>query len=407
MKIGILAYHSAYNFGANLQVLSTVAFLNNNGFEARVINWIAKDMEEAYDRSTPPLQIEAHKSFLQNYLPCTRLCRNAAEVAQTIDDEGMELIIVGSDAVLRHKPFLASLHISKKGIKRLRSSSSFLYPNPLWGEFIPLLKSNIPVVVMSGSSQNTEFKYIFGKMRRKMGKSLSQFRSITVRDEWTKNMVKYLTHGKIDPLVTPDPVFAYNQNVSRQYSKEYLIEKFNLPERYILVSFRTPNSVPLDWLKQFDQIAREHQFECIALTMPKGINFSHPFKHKIDAPLCPKEWYALIQHSSGYVGENMHPIVIALHNAVPFFAFDSYGFIRYKFFVNEKSSKTYDILHRAGFPEYRTTILGRKVRFPSPEGVLDRLINFDVDKCRRFSTQQTNRYNLMMQELLQFNPELV
>ena len=43
MKIGILTYHSVYNFGANLQVLSTVGYLKNNGFEPIVINWIPED----------------------------------------------------------------------------------------------------------------------------------------------------------------------------------------------------------------------------------------------------------------------------------------------------------------------------------------------------------------------------
>ena len=42
MNIGILAYHSACNYGANLQVLSTVGYLKRNGHNPIVINYETK-----------------------------------------------------------------------------------------------------------------------------------------------------------------------------------------------------------------------------------------------------------------------------------------------------------------------------------------------------------------------------
>ena len=45
MRIGLLAYHSAINFGATLQLLSTYMFFKNNGYEPIVINWVASDLE--------------------------------------------------------------------------------------------------------------------------------------------------------------------------------------------------------------------------------------------------------------------------------------------------------------------------------------------------------------------------
>lgn len=38
----------------------------------------------------------------------------------------------------------------------------------------------------------------------------------------------------------------------------------------------------------------------------------------ISIPLNPIDWYALIKYSKGYIGERMHPIVVSLHNSVPF-----------------------------------------------------------------------------------------
>lgn len=402
MKIGILTFHSAYNFGANLQIQSTVEYLKNNGHEPRVINWIAKDMEERYDRSTPPAQIEVHKHFLKNHLPCTDLCRNEKEVAEVIDREKLDGVIIGSDAVLQHKTFLASLQISKKGIKRQFTSSAFLYPSPFWGNFIPLLKKRIPVSVLSASSQNTQYHYIRGRLKKKINNSLKQFELITVRDEWTKKMIEYLTKRKVTPSITPDPVFGYNQNVKKQFTKEQILEKFDLPEKYFLITIRTLNTIPKEWLDSFQTLAQKHNITCVALTMPKGMKFEHNFPKAITTPLCPKEWYSLIKYSSGYIGENMHPIVIALHNAVPFFAFDSYGIVRFRRFANEKSSKTYDILSRAGFLENYRSILGKRHIIPSPEHVINKIFSFDSEKCKQFSQTQLGSYNAMMQKILSF-----
>src|SRR5450759_3170891 len=102
MKIGILTYHSVYNFGANLQVLSTVGYLKNNGFEPIVINWMPVDLEARYNRTVPSIQAEAHKKFVRNYLPCTKLCRDEIDISNVIADQEIKGVLIGSDAVLQH-----------------------------------------------------------------------------------------------------------------------------------------------------------------------------------------------------------------------------------------------------------------------------------------------------------------
>lgn len=85
----------------------------------------------------------------------------------------------------------------------------------------------------------------------------------------------------------------------------------------------------------------------VVLTMPNEMTFEHPFSRTIESPLSPLEWYNLIKYSSGYIGK-ICIIVIALHYSVPFYAFDTYNIVKYKFFVNKKSSKIYDIVDRPG-----------------------------------------------------------
>jgi polysaccharide pyruvyl transferase WcaK-like protein len=401
MKIGILTYHSVYNFGANLQVYSTVGYLKNNGFEPVIINWVPEDLEERYNRTIPKVQIEAHKNFIEKNLPLTEICRTDNDLANVISKHNIKGIITGSDAVLQHVHFLSRIHLSKKGIiLRKKPAVDVLFPNPFWGSFIPLLVEKIPVVIMSASSQNANFRLFRGRLRKRMSNSLKQFKSITARDEWTKNMIMYLTYNLIVPEITPDPVFAYNQNILEQYSKEDLARKFSLPEKYILISFRNRKCVNMEWLSSFQTMAENHNLSCIVLPMPDGIKFDHPIKNVIDIPLSPEEWYGIIKYSSGYIGENMHPVVVALHNSIPFYAFDSYGIVRFKYFVNEKSSKVYDILSKAGFPEKRIGILGRGYRPPQPGAVFKELIDFDLQKCESFSISQQKKYNAMMDNII-------
>lgn len=403
MKIGILTYHSVYNFGANLQALSTVGYLKNNGFEPIVINWIPKDLEVRYARTIPLVQADAHKKFINDYLPCSNICRNENDIIQVIENQNIRGIIIGSDAVLQHITLFSRIHLSKKGITiSPKPGTDVIFPNPFWGSFIPFLKEKIPVVIMSASSQNTNFKYIKGNLKKRMNIFLNQFQFVTVRDDWTRRMVKYLTNGTLNPSITPDPVFAFNQNVIEQYSKEQILNKFNLPDRYILFSFRDMRVVSKEWLNSFQAIAKDNNFQCVALTMPEGINFEPPFSLVVKVPLCPKEWYALIKYSSGYIGENMHPIVVAIHNEVPFYSFDSYGIIKYKFFVNERSSKIYDILSQAGFLKNRISNLGKAYKCPSPEDVFIKIKDFDNTKCRLFINNQQDRYNNMMKSIISF-----
>lgn len=93
------------------------------------------------------------------------------------------------------------------------------------------------MAMMSVSSQNSEYKYFGKKLSRKMSETLSRMKYISVRDSWTRDMVVSITHDKIIPPVTPDPVFAFNENAGFLVpSEESLRKKYNLPQKYVLIS---------------------------------------------------------------------------------------------------------------------------------------------------------------------------
>ncbi|MDZ7739339.1 MAG: polysaccharide pyruvyl transferase family protein [Bacteroidales bacterium] len=401
MKIGLLTYHSVYNFGASLQLFSTISYLRKKGHEPVVINWVPHDLEKRYDSSIPEEQAMAHREFAKKNFRLTELCRTAAEVAEAVEKNKIEFIITGSDAVLQHSTLLSRLTMTSRGpVLRKKPGSDVLYPNPFWGSFIPLLKKEIPVVIMSASSQNTRYGLIRGKQRKEMAEALNRFSMVTVRDEWTRAMVRYLSYSKIRPEKTPDPVFAYNSNVDNGLTEQKLRDRFNLPGKYLLVSFRTKRCISAVWMERLKKIAGENNMECVALAMPDGIKFENNFNKSIDLPLNPEDWYALIRYSAGYIGENMHPVVVALHNGVPFYTFDSYGIVRFKFHVVGRSSKIYDILADAGLLQNRSGILSRAYKMPDPQYVMDRITGFDIEACKRFSLERQDKYEEMMERIL-------
>ena len=232
-----------------------------------------------------------------------------------------------------------------------------------------------------------------------MYERIKAYKYISVRDDWTQKMYNCISKGKVVPTVTPDPVFAFNYNVDFVPSKDVILKKFDLPEKYILFSLFNNHKINDNWTKDFKALAKEKGYECVLLSFPQGIHLNHSFDKVIDIPLDPLDWYAIIKYASGYIGHNMHPLVVAMHNSVPFYSLDNYGIAKMRLFVNEKSSKIYHILSLANFLTNRHCDLNLFSKFPSPQLILDKILKFDTEKCRSFSEAYFKKYKEMMDSI--------
>ena len=393
MKIGILTYHAACNFGANLQVLSTVEYFRRKGYDVEVINWFTDELENVYSKATSEAQRLCHEKFRWQYLPMSTRCRDEEDIASVIEKDKIEAIVIGSDAVAQHHPVLSRIIFPSRHIVSVKHiTADRLFPNPYWGSFQPLLKTRIPMAMMSVSCQNSPYHFISRKERMRMRHSVDQFAYISTRDDWTSKMFEYITEGSITPPVSPDPVFAFNYNVRFVPSEEEIREKFNLEGKYILLSFHNSHTVSLRWLDEFEIKVKSAGFECVALPFPQGIEFDNHLSHHVPLPLSPLDWYALIKYSSAYVGDNMHPIVVCLHNAVPCFSFDHYG-IKGK----ENSSKVYHIMKKYGLLDNRVSLVDN-YKMPDVDFVLLKLRSFNQSSVKNTSQVQLYSYLNMMAE---------
>lgn len=404
MNIGILTYNSVFNFGANLQAMSTAGYLRKNGFNPIFITWIPKELEERYASSVPAEQKAVHWEAKKELMQESILCRTDDDIIDVIRDSNIQGIIVGSDAVLQHFeiPFKTKLKgLFSPGHIYKRYTRDRLFPNPFWGSFYTKLEKKVPIVIMSGSSQNANYKVFKESTMREMTRNLSQYSYISVRDAWTSDMIAHITKNAIIPKVTPDPVFGFNCNVPEILeNSDSLLSRFNLPKKYLLVSFKKKVAgLDENWMKELEKEANRRGYAVYALPLPEKL-ISYGLSQQIDLPISPLEWYALIVNSSGYIGQNMHPIVVSLHNANPFFSFDYYG-LKKDVDQNDNSSKIAHILAVAGFPDYRLSSVGGEISITVNE-VLDKIERFDVNKCKGFSNRYLESYISMMSDITKF-----
>lgn len=405
MKIGLLAYHAVCNFGAMLQLLSTYMFLKNHGHEPVIINWVAKDLENYYAQNTPISQIENQLKLRLQLWKETALCRTIKDVANIISNEQIDAVIIGSDAVAQHHPLFERIVFPCRNIIAINSvTSDVVFPNPFWGIWTDYLDKPVPVALMSAASQDSKYKYISKKLRKQMKERIMAFSYVSVRDVDTQKMFSFITEGQCCPSVTPDPVFAFNQNAALLVpSKEELMKKYGLSGKYMLISFKNEKRcyVSQTWLNKFQDIAKHHGIQCVSLPFSTSLSAGE-LENKIALPLNPIDWYALLKYSCGYIGNNMHPIVVCIHNTVPFFSFDNYGTKHANgLFCDSSTSKIRHILKVANLLDCRIASNSLFRRTPSPEHVFNKLQTFDKAKCKNFAQGYLNKYNEMMTKILE------
>ena len=97
----------------------------------------------------------------------------------------------------------------------------------------------------------------------------------------------------------------------------------------------------------------------------------------------------------------MHPILCSLHNSVPVYAIDTYGFKsnRQEYGINPLSSKTYQIISRYNLLANYCNI-NKKSSLSSPSEVVDKILSFDKEKCTIKSLNMLKSYNAMMSNIL-------
>lgn len=399
MNIGILTFYKVANFGANIQGVSTYSYLKKIGYNPIFLNYVSvkteNSLEESYKKS---VQTKAHIDFVNSYIENqTENLYNSDDVVAAIDKYHIDAIIIGSDAVVQHHPLLSRIHKGRrKPFYIAHPAPERMFPNPFWGCGFA---DKIPTVMMSVSSQNSKYSQFSKSLKSRMFETLNNMKYISVRDTWTLNMMKAIGVNQ-DVKVTPDPVFAFNYNAGHLVPSEDDIRKrFSLPKAYVLVSLHS-QSLTLKTLDELNSMFKAAGKTCVAFPMPGGVRYQHHFDYEIKVPLSSIDWYALIKYASGYVGSNMHPIIVSLHNAVPCFSIDHWG--TKDFFnrtVRDGSSKVEHIMGVFGLKNYVKPI-DNDICYVEASVIVDAIQKFPCEHVRKVALDKYDEYLKMMGEIM-------
>lgn len=253
MKIGILTFHRAENFGATLQCYALQRFLQTNGFDVQIIDYRCKSIEMSYHIYNPRILLSRKnifaslKAYLKRY---TNLAdRNKRKEAYhsfwrenynlspmaikgTIKKEmDYDIYITGSDQVWN--PHLTG------GI------------NPNYFIDFPIRKHAKRIAYAASSEHDP--KGILYKNHKEIGALLDKFDAISVREQFLKDeLSRYCSK---DISICLDPTFLLQQE---DYKR--ICSNTKRRHKYILVYHMTysPSSVSLA-----EQLAKEKGAEII------------------------------------------------------------------------------------------------------------------------------------------------
>lgn len=393
-KVALLTHSVANNYGANLQALSTASYLKNHGYEPIVLQWGSYLVG-----GTPSVQADIHKSFLkrEGFIMSEPLEKDE-DFTRFIDKERITKIIVGSDCVLTYAHHTFPFLLTRKGIVRIKRSEDYQFPNPFW---LPFLEDSHDIkrcLLSASCGGGSSMKIKNASVHTRMISLLEKFNYISVRDSFTQSFVESMLPERKDIKLTPDPVFGFNNNVKNVPSEKDIRFKYNIQGEYYIVCFYKSNWPDQKWANKLMEEAHRQGVSCVSIPMPQGGRNSN-FDLDIELPLDPLDWYALIKYSSGYIGNNMHPIIVALHNNVPFFSYNIHGrSLLHGRIQLIKTSKEYDLLSRFGLQRYLAP--QPFLKFISPKSVIKLIQTFDKEKCGKASSFLQSEYDAMMTQII-------
>jgi len=383
MHIGIITHHWVYNFGANLQALSSYSFLSKMGHDVWILNYRSQEKEDFYRQLVDTVQAETHERFCDLYLRQSPVCRSEKELVEFCRGMHFDAILVGSDAV-----FLLRRKLDREDGRWPLPS----FPNPYWLTWASSSLHPVPLIAaLAASAMGTNYYTFSASIRRGISDAVRKMTYVSVRDRWTQLMLCAVSFGRCWPTLCPDPVVVLDDVF--QIPNEYAREPAAKRGQYILLSTRKLSD---KWIQEFVRVSHEYGLQVFSIPFPSQ-EVDAPVDRVISLPLSPLGWYAWLQHAAGFVGVRMHPVLCSMVNNVPFLSFDTYQTSHLRI-----SSKTYDLCTRAGVR--RLCLAHRQWRNLTPRKAFEMLRVEEQNHVKNYVVQAKRDFSQVISEILAHDP---
>ena len=364
MRVGILTYHRAHNYGAFIQSYCLSSILKDSlKCDVEIIDYTSKKNVCFYRREI--FRDKNLRSIIFNFRKYTMFNKAIHKLplsSQTLISDNIEkfvnyiqnkydVIIVGSDEIWK-----------------IDSGRGF--PNAYW-----LPGVNSCVKMSYAASSRTDIDLISDEQKYQIKQLLESFYYISVRDEATKKMIDTISN-KSASLVC-DPTMAYPFKFDINEGRRLLKEKFNVDatKRCLGVMVNNPGLA--------EQIRRQSQgLELVSLFYSyKG--------YKNNPNITPFEWVQIIGALDGLITTFFHGMCISINANRPFLI------IEQRHLKDDRYSKSYDLLSRHDRQKYYLRTSDNKVKEKAIKDFIRDLNanNFTVD----FSDLKRNEANTIVE----------
>ena len=324
IRVGILTYHRAVNYGAFLQAYGLVMRLNQEpDLNAEIIDFNMQIEVDDYINRYRKIKKNIRHPFISRYkrklvrvfsesvsrmpLSSRHICSNETEeFIRNVKDQ-YDLIICGSDELWKYN--------GMRGFP-----NSYWLPGDLGG-----VKASYAV------SSNCDPEKVPEETKSKMGELLSSFSLISVRDRMTLALVSRVTSLKV--LLSPDPSFIYHYQVDAARGRDFLQKTVGRKKRKKIL------------LLAINEFRSE---SVIAQTVAKALHEEYalvsvfsPHMGYRNMTVNPFEWINLIAAADIVCTTLFHGVCFSIINEKPFMAF----------VPDYKENKIMDVVEAAGFSD--------------------------------------------------------
>lgn len=317
MKIGILTFHRAENFGAVLQTYALQTYLEQNGHDVYIIDYLCPAIETAYHIFNPSILWSRKNVFLSIKYYCQRFYniqnrllkkRNYKKFREEflkltqpykrIDtDLKFDAYIVGSDQIW-------NLHLTH-GLDRHYFLDFPTHPSSL--------------KIAYAASAEHDPTGLLSKHRDKISMMLNKFNAISVRETFLKNEIQKYTSKSIYQCIDPTCLLS---------KKDY--QQLIIPppiKKYILVYAMHEIPVGLELAKQ---LGKQHHCQVVVI---KG-GFSNSKKDTSIQDIGPRELLGWIAYARTVITSSFHGLMLSLIYKKNFWAINTGNNLRQRHILN-------------------------------------------------------------------------
>lgn len=358
MKIRILTFHFAINYGAILQTQGVVQHLKSifPDADVKVLNY------------TPPQfffyeRLRAFKLFkkdvffqLKRYLRISKYVKKNIEldkninsfrpysaIIKRIESNHYDLLVVGSDVVWK------------------LSDSSFWpdFPNVYWLSPEISTKKITYAASMSGAKAG-----LYKKNSEQVKNMANAFDMITVRDYGAKEILQSVGVTKNITKIL-DPAFYYN---TRKTQARSMMEKRGIDFNKKVIAI-LPNSYTSKKMSDLITHYKQKDYQVV------GLDINHPLiDYNFGAIFDPDEWADAFSHMDFCITDRFHAAVFCIRHKTPFIAIELWNLPR-------ENSKAYDLLSYFGLEDLYMDVFAKDYSIEK----MDRQCNAIIDNWDKYA----------------------